>query len=134
MRVLVTGSRDWVDETVVHEALWSQAVRTGVGRAEFVVVHGHCPSGADAIAHAWAKRMGCVVEPHRAAWNAHGNQAGRIRNAKMIKLGADICLAFINPCTKPECATQPGHGSHGTTNCAMLAHNAGIEVVYFYGE
>ncbi len=51
----------------------------------------------------------------------------------MVDLGADICVAFIMPCCKPEHADQPPHASHGTDHCKNLARRAGITVLEVYG-
>jgi hypothetical protein len=83
---------------------------------------------AERIATGW----GLAVERHPADWDKYGKAAGPRRNAEMVALGADVCLAFIGPCTKRDCR-QPGpHGSHGTTNCADLAKDAGIKVRRFW--
>ena len=63
-RVLVTGSRAWPDEATVEEAL--EEVRA---LGALVVVHGACPSGADAMASRWARRRSLVTEErHPALW------------------------------------------------------------------
>lgn len=115
MRVLLTGSRTWGDATAITWALdaiyWSNCIEP------MVLVHGACPTGADAIADRWAVRASRVtVERHPADWERHGKRAGYIRNAEMVQLGADLCLAFI------------AGGSKGATHCAGLAEKAGIEV------
>jgi hypothetical protein len=92
VRILVTGSRDWDDEAAVRAAL------TGLvaGRpGPHVVVHGACPTGGDAIADRVAAELGLTVERHPARWRRYGRTAGYRRNAEMVALGADVCLAFI---------------------------------------
>lgn len=135
-RILITGSRDWGDEDTVRNAL-DAAIHIG-GAAigpDVTVVSGACPSGADAIAERVASEMGCEVELHPADWNAHGRAAGPRRNAEMVNLGADICLAFIGDCTSPRCHITGKHPSHGATGCADLAEKAGIPVQrYEYRE
>lgn len=115
-RVLVTGSRDWNDRPAIHEALMAVAYIDAVG--PFVVVHGMCPSGADAIASRWVgyfgERIQVTEETHPANWRINGKRAGFIRNAHMVDLGADICLAFIR------------NGSRGASHTAALAEQAGI--------
>ncbi|WP_431781745.1 SLOG family protein [Streptomyces chumphonensis] len=116
-RVLVTGSRDWTDTTTIAAALEQALI--DAGPRPVVVVHGACPRGADALAdrHArWLRGTGCAidVETHPARWRIDGRQAGFIRNAAMVRLGADVCLAFIRD------------GSRGASHTAGLAEEAGI--------
>jgi SLOG family YspA-like protein len=120
MRVLVTGSRDWIDRSAIERAL-----KDFGPEGWFTVVHGHCPTGADAIADHVARSWGCEVERHPADWSK-GRKAGPARNAAMVALGADLCLAFIGPCTSPRCNRPEPHDSHGATGCADLAEAAGI--------
>jgi len=129
-RILVTGSRDWQDTDVVRGVLASAVYQN----VPAVIVHGACPSGPDAIASWWIRQhriIGLTEETHRAEWRPAGQldrSAGFRRNAHMVGLGADICLAFIRRCTKASCSRPQPHGSHGTTHCADLAEKAGIPV------
>jgi hypothetical protein len=109
MRVIVTGSRDWTDRITIARALHEYVVEkhweTGYdGQGEFVdylvpkdfvLVHGHCPTGADAIADDWCIGYDFIAERHPAEWNSYGKAAGRMRNYDMAQLGADLCLAFL---------------------------------------
>lgn len=120
MRVLVTGSRTWTWHKPVHEAL-SEYYEQAVGDGDrLVVVHGGAGRGADRIARDWAAQaalFGWPVdqEAHPADWSGPKRRgAGFARNAEMVALGADACLAFIRD------------GSHGATHCAGLAEKAGI--------
>lgn len=120
-RLLVTGSREWKNKKRLVEAL-EEVLHE---HHELIVVHGHCPSGADAMAHAWGMDMETSfypvrVEPHPADWDKHGNRAGPLRNTHMIRLGADLCLAFLTP------------GCKGTVDCAAKAQANGIPIRPFF--
>lgn len=118
-RILITGSRTWDDEDTIREAIG--AIVAVQGPENVVVVHGACPQGADHIADRIAGSWGggMTVERHPADWRPNGRLdfgAGYRRNADMVNLGADVCLAFIRD------------GSKGATHCADLAERAGIEL------
>lgn len=125
-RVLVTGSRDWEDETVIRRALVDHWILSS--DRPFVVVHGSCPTGADAVAESWGTAMASLhrkttVERYPARWRCDDGRydpgAGPRRNAEMVAAGADICLAFIR------------NRSRGATGCARLAERAGIPTLYW---
>lgn len=122
-RILITGSRTWDDHRTVWHAIASTALENAPAGAAIVVVHGACPSGADAHAAAWANcaradgRRPVEEERHPADWEQHGKAAGFRRNAEMVDLGADVCLAFIR------------NGSRGASHTAALAEKAGIPVM-----
>jgi hypothetical protein len=89
MRILISGSRDWSDRETIGDALmeWN--------RPENVLVSGACPSGGDALCEEFAEGEGWAIERHPADWKNLGRSAGYIRNAEMVKLGADLALVFI---------------------------------------
>lgn len=141
-RLLVTGSRDWKDEDAIRQSL--AAVITTLGPQNVTIVHGACPTGADAltdqIAGEWA---GLAIERHPADWDHcapgcpdkphrvrkqpgdihHPGElddycpgAGPRRNRHMVSLGADLCMPFPLP------------GSRGTKKCMRYARAAGIPI------
>jgi hypothetical protein len=112
-RVLVTGSRTWTDEEAIADAL---AGHWHDGNA--LLITGACPRGADEIAERIWRARGGLVERHPADWDT-GRDAGMRRNAAMVALGADVCLAFVRD------------GSPGATHAARLAEQAGIPVHRF---
>lgn len=116
MRILITGSRDWNLDTTIQIVLME-------ANAEFpgaTLVSGGCPTGADATAEMiWGLLWGQPVERHPADWAKYGKAAGFRRNAEMVALGADVCLAFIR------------NGSKGATHTADLAEKTGIPVRRF---
>lgn len=140
MRILITGSRDWNDRRAIRDAIEEHA--TTAFPDGVLVIHGDA-NGADRIARdavrAW-KADGWPIDEHAvpANWSARcrntckpGHRkirntgysycpaAGMYRNAEMVALGADVCLAFIRS------------GSPGATGCALLAEEAGIPVTRF---
>lgn len=119
-RILITGSRTWTDWAFINRRL-DQAWAALGGDPQTVLVSGNCPRGADAMAEEWAELRGIQVERHPADWNKYGKRAGFMRNAEMVDLGADICIAFIKDKSK------------GATMCASLAEKAGIDTRRYGG-
>lgn len=128
MRILVTGSRIWEDESAIAIAIIEVIEEAGVfptidGMENVTIVHGNCPTGADQLADDlavdWQDRYGLKIERHPADWNQYGKRAGFVRNAEMVKLGANVCLAFIK------------NKSKGATMTADLAEKSGIRVKRF---
>lgn len=107
MRILITGSRAWTDRAAIRRALANAGGVFGAHPQEVTIVHGGA-RGAE---------FGCRVEVHPADWPRHGKAAGHRRNAEMVALGADVCLAF------------PLGESRGTRDCVRRARDAGIPVV-----
>lgn len=117
-RVLVTGSRDWVNRTAIWNALHAELVQFG----EITVVHGGA-HGADDIADRWAWGMRAAghlvnVEVHKPNYEMFSARRAPLhRNQEMVEAGADVCHAF------------PIDGSTGTRHCMTRAIAAGIPVV-----
>lgn len=108
-RILITGSRTWASPLTILEAIYLVA-----DGDDAIVVSGACPRGADRMAEDAAIELGLTVERHPADWDTLGKRAGFVRNAEMVALGADVCLAFIRDYSK------------GATHTAHLAEKAGI--------
>lgn len=115
-RILITGSRDWDGMQLPLQL--GIAIGERPPGTEPVIVHGACPSGADAMADRIARDFGWRTERHPADWMGYGKRAGFIRNAQMVSLGADLALVFL----------QQGATNRGTMHCAGLAKKAGIPV------
>ncbi|WP_354643921.1 SLOG family protein [Kitasatospora camelliae] len=146
MRILVTGSRDWLDP----RAVWAQldAAAAEFGHDGLVVSDGECPTGADAHSKAWAlahRHLGVVHDPHPADWDSCGwncpprqhrrrKQPGDVHHPGMLE---DYCptagprrnarLVALRP-RAVRCLAFPLGRSAGTRGCMALARAAGIPV------
>jgi hypothetical protein len=127
LRILVTGSRLWVDTETIRDALLKAIDEINPQYGKPILVHGDA-RGADRIAdRQWQQlrhsRPGWLARPevHPANWEHYGKAAGHIRNAEMVGIGAAICLAF------------PIGESRGTRGCIRLAEKAGIPVRIYEG-
>lgn len=113
MRVIVCGSRIWLNGVAVWSALDELLREHGT----LVVVHGNCHTGADRYARMWAERHEFVGhEMHSANWEFRGRAAGPERNQRMADKGAGLCLAFWDG------------KSRGTGDMVRRASAAGIPV------
>ena len=108
LRVLVTGSRNWTDREELYEVL--DELRPAV------VLHGGCPTGADAMASDWCQRNGVTEDVFPAEWGIHGRRAGYLRNKAMVDERPDLVVAFRL------------EGSRGTQMTIDLATQAGLKV------
>lgn len=115
MRVLICGSREWTD---------AKAIRLTIEKLPLgsIIVHGACPTGADAIADELARAYGFHVKPYPADWTKYGNAAGPIRNRRMLVEGKpDLVIAF-------------DLGGDGTRNMIEQAKQAGVRVAIVKGK
>lgn len=110
MKILVCGSRDYLDYDFVEEVLSSYGSElTGI-------VHG-AARGADTLAGDYGRSANIPVEEYPADWGTHGRAAGHIRNTKMLAEGKpDLVIAFQM------------NNSKGTQNMINQAKKAGIAV------
>ncbi len=91
-RIIIFGSRLWPETYYSHILERIRALPL-----DAVIVHGACPTGADAMANQAARLRGMTIEPHPAAWLALGRAAGPIRNRHMAELGATLAIGFRMP-------------------------------------
>jgi len=109
-RVIVCGSRAWADPAAVGQRLDRE-------RRPFVLIHGDCRRGADAMADRWARAAGVTVEAHPADWRRLGTAAGPARNRAMLAAGADLVIAF-----------RAAGRSNGTDHMVRIAGTLGVPV------
>lgn len=129
MRLLVCGSRDWTDSTIIVTVLEGFLHEAQTNFEKLVVIEGCCPTGADLYAHHFydgpceapgggshAGHLYVEHEHYPADWDQYGKSAGPIRNQQMLDQGKpDFVVAFSNqPLTK------------GTSNMVNKARVAGI--------
>lgn len=118
MKVLVCGSRDWNN----IQSIEKEFKKLPQGS---IIIHGACPTGADAIAEKLAMKYGFPIRRYAADWDKEGKSAGPKRNSKMIKsehVGGDpitIGLAFTHDLVR----------SRGTKDCVEKARKAGIKMM-----
>lgn len=138
MRILVTGSRSWDRPEPIWSILDILAKETAAIGDELTVVHGACfptpneatgrmpEESADYLAELWCRRhdhpLDVTVERHPANWARCGKRAGFVRNQEMVRLGADLVLAFLRD------------ESPGTTRCIELAEGEGLVVQVIHYE
>lgn len=117
IRVIVCGSRSWTDKKAIFRRLEKLPDNT-------VIVHGNCKTGADRLADECAKLLHFEIEKHDADWKQFERAAGPIRNEKMAKLGARLCLAFWD-------GTSTGTK---TMINAAITHNISVETHFPDGK
>ena len=142
LRLLVTGSREWVHAPSVAETLSFYTRLAFEHGSRLEVVHGAASAGADALAASWVARWSrrgwpVSADPHPANWSGpcgpppgcrpgHRPQrkggggeycpyAGHRRNGLMIESGIHACAAFWR------------NGSSGTKDCFERAERAGFK-------
>lgn len=116
MRVLVCGSRDFINAAKLYKTLDDLHAKYNFE----VLIEGGAP-GADTLASLWAKsqRISCLEFP--AEWLKYGRAAGPIRNKQMLEEGKpDLVVAF------PRTTLAD---SKGTKNMVEQALKAGIRVI-----
>lgn len=92
MKLIIGGSRDFVDHSVVLNGLKSFLVDQGLKRTDIQIVSGGA-RGADACGEWIANFFDIPLIKKNADWSTHGKRAGYIRNAEMADY-ADAALIF----------------------------------------
>jgi len=110
MKVIVTGSRDYTNKEFVFEKLDNVNKQYGID----LLICGDA-SGVDQLAIMWAQYNEIPFKKYKANWGLFGKKAGPIRNEKMAKSGADLCIAFP--------------GGRGTENMKSNAKKYNIDIL-----
>lgn len=77
MKILVSGSRKWVEQAPIERELRRFPRGT-------ILVHGGA-RGADNIAGYVGERLGFIVRVYPADWDQYGKRAGPLRNVLMLE-------------------------------------------------
>src|SRR3954451_6153310 len=136
MRIIVTGDRNWYAPDLAEQVLNRLMVRYGPG---LVIVHG-AATGIDRSFAEACGDLGVEQEAHPARWDEldhpeavirydkrnrpYNANAGPIRNAEMVAVGAEMDLAFHRALS----------ASKGTKDCARRAIAAGISTYLIASE
>lgn len=116
MRVLVCGGRHYQNKAMVRQQIDMLLRSLNFRGMTLTIIHGACPTGADALADEYARELGLEVLRFPADWNRYGKRAGYLRNQRMLdEAHPDMVLAFP--------------GKRGTTMMKQLARRAGVMVV-----
>lgn len=110
MIVIVTGSRDYTNKDFVFDKLDKLHSYYRVD----MLICGDA-NGIDYLSSLWAKERQIPYKKFEANWDLFGKKAGPIRNEKMAKHGADVCVAFP--------------GGRGTENMKSIAKKYNITVL-----
>jgi hypothetical protein len=144
--VIVQGQCDPLDRFTRRRIPWERALRLPPDAGALLL-------GADWHASLWVRAAGAgnpdiTGEAHPADWEgpcgpncqpghrrggwdgkpSYCPAAGDYRNALMVDLGADECVAAPDPCSQVRCVRRSPHDSHGTASCIRLAERAAIPV------
>jgi hypothetical protein len=110
MKVLVCGGRDFNDEMAMSLALGEFHEKT---LKITMIIHGGS-KGADIYSGHWARHNHIHVAEVHALWDQLERSAGYKRNAAMLTLKPDYCIAFP--------------GGKGTNMMIDLCNKAGVPV------
>lgn len=91
-RAVVCGGRDYNNYGRVRLALDPLLQAATNAGYSLVIVSGGA-KGADKLGELWAQRRGVTLRVVPADWDAHGKQAGFIRNRQMAEI-AHLVVAF----------------------------------------
>ena len=89
MKILVTGGRDFTDESYLFSVLDQIHAKYPIE----LVIHG-AAKGADSLAEKWAKSREVPYLGVPARWTAEGKPAGPKRNSRLLSYQPDVCVAF----------------------------------------
>lgn len=113
MRVLICGARAWTDVELAERVLDRIHAERGI---HLGIVGG--ASGADTIGENWLSKQHIPFIRHLPKWHEHGQEAGFVRNLKMLDENPDLVVAFIKG------------PARGTKHTLRNASKRGIEILW----
>lgn len=119
MRVVVTGSRHWLDARAVRMSLdeyFNCVAEVDHGSAIARVAAGDA-TGVDDAAIMWARSKGLECAVYPAEWTRYGRIAGPARNERMLLAERPTALLAFP-------------GGAGTDDCVKRARRLGILIVH----
>lgn len=92
MNIVIAGSRTFTEYSIISRTVNMILAKWRFNK-EFDILYSGCAKGVDTLAIDYAKEKGIKYKEFPANWEIHGNDAGPIRNSKMIA-SADGLVAF----------------------------------------
>lgn len=93
MKIIIAGSRDVTDYSIIREAVIESGYWKQYGKSIEVICG--MARGVDLLGKEFAKRNGLICHEFPADWNKHGKAAGYIRNAEMGKFAKELNGALL---------------------------------------
>ena len=94
MNIIIAGSRTFTEYSIISRTVNMILAKWRFNK-EFDILYSGCAKGVDTLAIDYAKEKGIKYKEFPANWEIHGNDAGPIRNSKMIA-SADGLVAFCD--------------------------------------
>ena len=92
MNIVIAGSRTFTEYSIISRTVNMILAKWRFNK-EFDILYSGCAKGVDTLAIDYAKEKGIKYKEFPANWEIHGNDAGPIRNSKMIA-SADGLVVF----------------------------------------
>jgi hypothetical protein len=137
MRIVVLGSKTWVDEEKLRDRL-IRVISTRQRRhgkehpKDIIIVHTQSPYGVDGLVRKFCDEHGYTSERYSSDWYAHPQNAGEVRVQRMYDTKPDEVVVFISLCKRKQCEQKRQHGTHGVLRLRELARERGLKVRSFY--
>jgi len=113
LKIVVTGGRDYTGKGLLKVL---RTIYAATPDGHLTIIHGGCPTGADAVAHSFCRSLSVNEQEFKADWDQHGKYAGPLRNLKML------CES------KPNLVIATS-GGRGTANCVERSQSLEIPVL-----